>query len=90
MNTKESKPKRSHKASYARDKRKGGYLIRIQGPHAGAFAGREVPVTTMAGDEHLAKLVGLIWVGVDTKTGDPVALYKFESEPREQVEEFEF
>ena len=37
-------PKRSHKATYARDKRKGGYLIRVIGPNAAAFAGREVPV----------------------------------------------
>jgi len=88
--TEEPKSKRQHKATYARDKRKGGYLIRISGPHAGAFAGREVPVSTMAGEEHNEKIIALIWQGVDAKTGEPVALYTFESKPREKVEEFEF
>jgi len=85
-----SESKRMHKATYARDKRKGGYLIRISGPHAGSFAGQDVPVTTMAGEEHDEKLTGLIWAGVDSKNGEPVALYRFESKPREKVEEFEF
>lgn len=76
--------KRQHKATYARDKRKGGYLIRVAGPNAGAFAGREVPVTTKAGDEHPEKLTGLIWTGIDNESGDNVALYSFESRPREE------
>ena len=82
--------KRQHKATYARDKRKGGYLIRVAGPHAEVFAGKEVPVTTMGGEEHKERLVGLIWTGIDKESGDRVALYMFESKPRETVEEFEF
>ena len=74
---------RLHKATYARDKRKGGYLIRVQGPSAEQFADREVPVTTRAGDEHMEKLTGLIWTGKDEESGEPVALYHFESRPRE-------
>lgn len=80
-------PKRLHRATYARDKRKGGYLIRIAGPNAAKFAGREVPVTMKNGDEHNEKLTGLIWTGVDNESGDPIALYSFESRPRDTTED---
>lgn len=80
-------PRRQHRATYARDKRAGGYLIRVEGPNANKFAGREVPVTMMNGDEHSEKLTSMIWFGADEKTGKPVALYKFEAKPREDVEE---
>ncbi len=83
------KPKRIHRATYATDKRSGGYLIRVVGPTADRFVGREVPVLTKAGDEHFEKLARLIWTGLDALNGDKVALYKFESKPRE-VEEIEF
>lgn len=76
--------KRQHKATYASDKRNpGGYLIRVQGPHAAAFAGREVPVTRKDNSESLEKLTVAIWAGVDDETAQPVALYRFESKPRE-------
>lgn len=78
--------KRKHKATYARDKRKGGYLIRVAGPNANEFAGREVPVTTFKGDEHIERLSKLIWAGVDKESGDNVALYAFEAKAREQIE----
>jgi hypothetical protein len=83
-----SKP--AHKATYATDKRNGGYLIRIAGPHAGAFAGREVPVTRK--DDSISKetLERLIWQGKDEKTLAPVALYKFKAKPREEVDEITF
>lgn len=76
-------PKRQHKATYATDKRSGGYLIRVSGPNADRFAGRNVPVNTRGGEEHVEKLVRLIWTGPDQQTGEKVALYKFESRPRE-------
>lgn len=72
----------SHKATYATDKRNGGYLIRITGPHAGRFAGRAVPVTTKAGQNHDEELERLIWSGTDEDTGKPCALYKFKSKPK--------
>ena len=86
---------RLHKATYSRDKKKGGYLVRISGPTANAFAGREVPVTMLDGSEHLEKLVRLIWTGADTgeyggTVGEPIALYTFESKPREETESAEF
>jgi hypothetical protein len=81
--------KRQHLATYATDKRKGGYLIRVKGPNAERFVGREVPVTMKNGDEHNEKLTGLVWTGPDQETGEKVALYKFEPKPREQ-EEFDF
>ncbi len=81
-----AEPKRLHKATYATDKRNGGYLIRVAGPNAAKFAGREVPVTMKSGDEHNEKLERLIWTGIDTESGDTVALYKFVAKPREETE----
>lgn len=86
---------RLHKATYARDKKKGGYLIRISGPAAGKFAGREVPVTTLTGEEHKERLVKLVWSGIDDgayggKVGEGVALYTFENRPPEPEPEVQF
>jgi hypothetical protein len=81
----EKSAKRSHKATYARDNKKGGYLIRVEGPHAAKFAGTEVPVTRMDNSESNEKLNRMIWSGTDKETGKPVALYSFE--PKPQVEE---
>lgn len=76
----------SHRATYARDNRNGGYLIRVEGPNAPRFAGREVPVTMRDGGSHKEHLKGLIWSGNDKESGKPVALYSFEAKPREQEE----
>lgn len=89
--------KRKHRATYARDKKKGGYLIRVVGPNATEFAGREVPVETMNGEEHPEKLLRLITSGTDAGneelgikgTGLPYALYSFENKPK-QAKEVEF
>jgi len=81
---------RAHKATYATDKRKGGYLVRVEGPRAPEFVGRIVPVTTRDGNEHDEKLVRLIWTGTDKESGKPVALYSFEAKPREAADEIPF
>lgn len=87
-----AKSGRKHRATYARDKRTGGYLIRVSGPYPERFNGREVPVTTMDGTEHMETLKDLVWTGItpaDSKFGTPgerVALYHFEAKPREVVE----
>lgn len=81
-----AKSERQHKATYASDKRSGGYNIRIEGPNANAFAGREVPVTLRDGTEHPEKLVRVLWSGKDRESGANVALYSFEAKPREIVE----
>lgn len=78
--------KRRHRASYATDKRNGGYLVRVAGPDANRFAKREVPVTMKDGSEHNETLANLVWAGKDNETGENVALYKFESKPREELE----
>lgn len=78
--------KRAHKATYSTDKKNGGYLVRVAGPTPNAFVGREVPVTTRDGREHLEKLEKIIWVGKDKETSEPVCLYKFVAKPREQVD----
>jgi hypothetical protein len=83
-------PTRAHKATYARDKVKGGYIIRVEGPAAAKFAGRTVPVTMMNGNEHDEQLDRLIWTGVDGETGKPVALYGFVAKPKELNDEIPF
>ncbi|MDE2021178.1 MAG: hypothetical protein KGJ13_12655 [Patescibacteria group bacterium] len=91
---KKAAPKRSHKAGYARDKLKGGYIIRVQGPHAASFAGRQVPVTSKDGAETMEQLTDLIWSGMDDgKVSGYVghcALYHFEARPRGEEDEILF
>lgn len=88
----ETKKQRSHKATYSRDKKTGGYLIRVSGPQASAFAGREVPVSRNDGSESLEKLEKLINSGIDSgevipaDAGKPYALYTFQPKPRQEVE----
>lgn len=81
----ETQPVRQHRASYATDKRNGGYLVRVEGPRAPDFVGREVPVVRLDQSENKEKLVRLLWKGTDEKTGKPVALYKFEARPRDDL-----
>jgi len=90
MSKVENVRKHIHLATYASDKRKGGYLIRIVGPFADRFAGREVPVTLKSREEHTEKLTGMIWTGTDENTSEKVALYHFESRPREEEAPVEF
>jgi hypothetical protein len=82
--------KGGHRATYATDKRTGGYLIRIVGPHSNAFAGREVPVLLRSGETQKETLEKVIWTGKDQESGEPVTLYKFKAKPREQSEMIEF
>ena len=82
--TDEPKKKRNHRATYARDKRKGGYLIRVAGPNADMFAGRSVPVSLKNGSEQMEELEAVIWSGKDDETGENVCLYKFKPKPLEK------
>lgn len=82
--------KRQHRATYATDKKQGGYLIRVAGPSSNMFAGRDVPVTMKNGEEHTEKLTRLIWTGKDQESGENVSLYKFESKPRDLDNEIPF
>lgn len=75
---------RAHRATFSRDKRNGGYLIRVEGPHAPEFSGESVPVTLRDGTEQTEELDTLIWAGNDQESGKPVALYTFVR--RERVE----
>lgn len=78
---------RQHKATYSRDKRNGGYLVRVQGPNANRFAGREVPVTRKDDSEDIEKLDSLVWAGKDKDSGMPVALYSFIAKPRDELQD---
>jgi hypothetical protein len=71
------KTERQHRATYARDRKKGGYLVRVEGPYANRFSARKVPVTRKDTTEHEEELDQLIWSGKDKETGKPVALYTF-------------
>lgn len=82
--------KRAHRATFATDKRKGGYLIRVTGPNSNAFVGREVPVTLKNGNEEQHTLEKLIWSGKDNESGEPVSLYAFAAKPRTPDEQIEF
>lgn len=82
--------KRIHRATYTRDKKKGGYIIRVEGPHATNFAGREVPVTLKDGTENTVTLDELIWSGKDEESGKPIALYSFIQKPKEMEDEIPF
>jgi len=71
-----------HVATYAADKRKGGWLVRVAGPRPDMFSGRIIPVTRRdrsIGDESLERVV---WTGKDEDTGENVALYKFAPKPQ--------
>lgn len=87
MADKKTEGKRLHRATYSRDKKKGGYLVRVEGPTANRFAGREVPVTMRDGSEHTEKLDTLIWTGTDTETKQPIALYSFVPRPKDETED---
>lgn len=78
--------KRLHKATYARDKKNGGYLIRVEGPTSNAFSGKIVPVVKRDDSESSEALDSLIWTGKDSETGKPVSLYSFTQKPRENAE----
>ena len=78
---------RDHKATYARDKRKGGYLVRVEGPHAAKFCRRIVPVTTRDENEHDETLDTLLWSGIDPESGANVALYTFKAKPRADLDD---
>lgn len=89
-----AKEGRSHRATYARDKKKGGYIVRVQGPQCNRFAGRSVPVEKRDGEENPEMLTELIWSGMDDGVISgyvgPVALYSFEAKPPEKMEEIPF
>lgn len=78
-----SAPVRQHRATFSTDKKKGGYLVRVEGPHAAEFVGREIPVTLRDGTENMERLTKLLWSGADVESGKPVALYQFAAKPRE-------
>lgn len=70
-----------HRATFSRDKQRGGYNIRVEGPYANRFAGREVPVTLLSGEVKKETLIGVLWAGMtepqDGTAPQPVALYDF-------------
>jgi len=70
-----------HKATYATDLRKGGYLIRLTGPTPDRFVGRTIPVQRRDGSQTQETLEKIVWTGKDEENGEAVALYKFLPKP---------
>lgn len=95
-NAKGTDERPKHKATYATDKRNGGYMIRVIGPFANRFIGRKVPVTMRNDNVHDEELVRLVWSGIDTGTDDrpgtglPAALYTFKPKPKMEDDEIPF
>jgi hypothetical protein len=95
---------RQHKATFAKDSRNpGSYNIRIEGPRAGEFASREVPVTMRDGTEKTVKLLDCFWckphaertdedgnVIEPARPGIMVGLYHFKPEQKEAPPEADF
>jgi hypothetical protein len=79
----DSKPGQ-HRATYSRDKIKGGYIINVTGPQANRFAGRTVPITLKNGDKSEEKLTDLIWSGTNDD-GKYCAIYHFEPKPKDEL-----
>lgn len=95
---------RQHKATFAKDNRNPGkYNVRIEGPNAGKFSMREVPVTMRDGTEKTVKVLDCFWSEAHSERTDDegniieparpgimVALYHFKPEPRQEEPEAEF
>lgn len=85
-----SKDGRSHRASYAKDRVKGGYNVRIVGPSAPKLGNRWVPVTRVDGSENMEYVRDIIWSGTDDDTGQPVALFEMWKAPKDEQDEIPF
>ena len=85
-----SKDGRKHRATFAKDKVKGGYLIRVIGPHASKMAGRWLPVTKLDNSETMEFAIDLITSGPDEDSGTYYALYSMYRKPKEQQDEIPF
>jgi hypothetical protein len=94
----------AHRATWAKDRRNGGYLVRVIGPNANRFGERrvddgskdgiivrrKVPVTLKSGEQKMAELGGVVWTGKDEDTGQPVALYTHIPEQADEQDELPF
>lgn len=101
---KEKSNGRAHKATFAKDNRNPGkYNIRIEGPSAGKFSTREVPVVMKNGDEKMVKLLDCFWCEPHSERTDDegnvieaarpgvmVALYHFKPEQKQAEPDVDF
>lgn len=79
---------RLHTASYTRIKDQHfKWFIRVVGPSAEKFSGRDIPVSTKKGEEHPETLAKMIWNGEDKITKANVAIYEFVAKPRVEDED---
>lgn len=91
-----SKDGRTHKATYAKDRKEGGYNLRVIGPHAKKMGRRWLPVTRFDGSENMEYALDIIWSGTDDGTEDrpgtglPVALFSMWKAPKEEQDEIPF
>ncbi len=85
-----SKDGRNHRASYAKDKMKGGYNIRVVGPSALKMGHRWLPVTRVDGSENMEFTMDIVYSGKDDDTGQPLALFTMWKAPKETEDEIPF
>lgn len=84
---------RKHTATYSYNQRAQQYLVRVVGPHADKFAGKEIPVTRKGGAENTEQLIRVTKSGIDEgkvtpeNKGKPYALYTFVQKPRGEADE---
>lgn len=90
-------PQRLHRAAYTRDKKNPGqWLVRVSGPHAKEFEGREVPVTVNGGGEQIETLARGVFAGIDdgkinpADKGQNYCLYQIVPKPKATPQEVEF
>lgn len=72
-----------HEATFAFDRRTRGYVIRVVGPSATSFPGRDIPVKRRDGTTTTEKLGRVLWNGTDKTTGETIAIYSFVSRPKD-------
>lgn len=81
---------RQHSASYTRLRGEPlKWFVRVVGPHALKFSGRDIPVATKNGVEHEEKMGRLLGDFTDQDTGQPVGIYEFIAKPKASPEELD-
>lgn len=84
---------RQHVATFSFNQRAQQYNVRVVGPHADKFAGREIPVSRLNKPDSIEKLTRMLKSGIDEgkvvpeNKGKMYALYSFVQKPRAVEEE---
>lgn len=61
-------------ATFQRNKRGNGWIVRVVGPHSEAFSYKSIPVTMKDGSTKMVELTNVIWSGY-TDDDEEISLY---------------